>query len=302
MGSMAYTSAYPITVDGVRLDTLAWGVELRKVVIPGTREANEVVPGVDGVIPSMNDDYDAATYTLDMFVRGSNEDGVVPADSVGRLRANLDHLVAIFSKRHALLDVREVVDAAGTVRQAMMKRQDSFVPEIAPGLSAKFTVQLVIPGVYWRSLSAVDWVGGAGVVNSSQVVTTVEGSTGAINDAVLLVKGPITNPKVADPYGTGAFVQYRGTLAAGDVWRVNCETWATRVGAGLTLDSSDTVGTDATAVTEANDPSGRFLSIRPGYYYGTSVASSTRRSVLMLQGSGASSETQLQVRARKAFI
>ena len=292
---MAYTSAYPITVDGVRLDTLAWGVELRKVVIPGTREANEVVPGVDGVIAALNEDYDAATYSLDMFVRGSNEDGLIRADSVGQLRANLDHLTAIFSKRHALLDVREVVDAAGTVRQAMMKRQDSFTPEIAPGLSAKFTVQLVVPGVYWRALTSPDWVGAAGS-SAVQEVTTLRDSSGTIRDAVLLVVGPVTNPTVTD-VNTGFTVRLNGALAAGQSWCVNVGTWSTRTGS-VNLASADALGTDATATTEANHPSGLFLPLTP--VYAAAVGARTVR--VSLTGTGMTSATQLQIRARKAFL
>lgn len=292
---MAYTSAYPITVDGVRLDTLAWGVEMKKMTVPGVRQADEVVPGRDGVIPSMGDDYEPALYSLDMMVRGSNEDGVIPADSVGLLRANLDHLISTFSKRHALLDVREVVDGSGTVRQAMMKRLDSIVPEMEVGLSARFTVSLMIPDVVWRDVGALDWVGTAGSF-VQQEVSTLRGSTAQVTDAVFLVKGPITNPTLTDE-ATGWTLRLNRALSSTEFWRVNAGTWSSRVG-GLSLGSADATGTDVTALTEANAPSGRLLALTPVYL----PSGPFRRARVALTGSSTSTATQLSVRARKAYL
>lgn len=294
---MVYTSAYPVTVDGVRLDTLAWGIELKKAVIPGVREASEVVPGRDGVIPAMSEDYEPGLYTLDMLVRGANEDGLIPSDSVGELRANLDHLLGIFSTRHRLLDVREVVDASGTVRQADMKRLDSIAPTVEVGNHARFTVTLSLPGVFWRSPDALDWVGtpagGGGL--SPQTVDTLEGSTAAVQDAAFLVQGPIINPTITDET-TGWTLRLNGSVAQGQAWRVNAATWSTRVGA-LTLGSADTAGADQTANTEATTPSGRFLDLTPAY------SSGTRQVHVRLTGSGVSAgDTRLSIRARKAYL
>lgn len=296
---MAYTSQYPVTVDGVRLDTLAWGVELKKVTVPGVREASEVVPGVDGVIPALAEDYEPGVYALDMMVRGSNEDGVIPADSVGEFRKNLDHLLALFSTRHRLLDVREVVDASGTVRQASMKRLDAITPEVEVGALARFTVTLSIPGVFWRDLNPLDWVGAAGS-STLQTPATLAGATAPIQDAIFLVKGPIANPTIRDSM-TGWELRLNRSLTASEFWRVNSGTWSTRVGSSLTLASTDTAGTDVTAVTEANTPSGRFLALTPVYLGGGS-APANRMVVVSLTGTGTSTATQLSIRARKAFL
>lgn len=294
---MAFTSQYPVTVDGVRLDTLAWGVELKKITAPGVREASEVVPGVDGVIPALAEDYEPGVYALDMMVRGSNVDGVIPADSVGEFRKNLDHLLALFSTRHRLLDVREVVDAAGTVRQASMKRLDSITPEVEVGALARFTVTLSIPGVFWRDVSTLDWVGAAGST-AAQTVTTLTDSSAAVQDAIFLVKGPATNPTITDQ-ATGWTLRLNRALTASEFWRVNSGTWSTRVGS-LSLASADTAGTDVTAVTEANTPSGRFLALTPAY--SGSGGPGGRLVVTRLTGTGTTTATQLSIRARKAFL
>lgn len=296
---MAYTSSYPITVDGVRLDTLAWGVELKKITVPGVRESSEVVPGVDGVIPALAEDYEPGVYALDMMVRGSNVDGLIPADSVGEFRKNLDHLLGLFSTRHRLLDVREVVDAAGTVRQASMKRLDSITPEVEVGAIARFTVTLSIPGVFWRSPDALDWIGApvGGGGQGVQAVTTLEGSTAAIQDAVFLVGGPYTNPTITDTT-TGWTLRLNATIPQGQAWRVNTATWSTRVG-DLSLGSSDTAGTDQTANTEATTPSGRLLNLTPTYV----PAAGVRRVYVSCTGGASVGTTPgLSIRARKAYL
>lgn len=105
---MVNTSDRPIYVDGVRLDTLAWNIEKVNRSVAGRREANVQVPGRDGVIPSLNDDLETATFGLEMFVMGTDPDGAVPAEGRrDRFRANLDELVHLFGKRHALLEVME---------------------------------------------------------------------------------------------------------------------------------------------------------------------------------------------------
>ena len=152
------------------------------------------------------------------------------------------------------------------------------------------------PGVYWRDLAALDWVG-APSVTGVQEVTTLRGSSGTIRDAVLLVRGPITNATVTD-VNTGFSVRLGGALAQGQTWRVNVGSWATRTTSGGALGDADSAGTDATATTEANHPSGLFLPLTPAYDAG--VGARTVR--VSLTGSGTASTTQLLVRARKAYL
>lgn len=105
---MTYTSDRPISVDGVRLDTLAWNIEKINRATAGRRTADVVVPGRDGAIPSLNDDLEPLSFGLEMFIMGTDPDGVVPPEGRrGRFRANLDELVHLFGKRHALLEVQE---------------------------------------------------------------------------------------------------------------------------------------------------------------------------------------------------
>lgn len=251
---MVNTSARPISVDGVRLDTLAWNVEKISRATAGRRSGDYDIPGVDGVVPSLNDALEPASFGLDMWLRGTDADGLVPAaGSMTTLRQNLDELLHLFGQRHKLLDLREQVDAIGTQRRTWAKVADSIAPDIdAPGSSGRFTVALTIPSGQWEDVAAIQWSALAPVVAAE--VTGLQGSTERINDAVVLVLGPATNPRVTDP-ATGMWVELQQALPGGQVWRFNSATWASRQGAGLTFDSLDTTGTDLAGVTTSGGPS-----------------------------------------------
>ena len=248
---MTYTSDRPITVDGVRLDTLAWNITKISRAVAARRDRNVELPGRDGVIPSLDDDLEVANLGLDMFVMGTDEDGAVPvAGRRDTLRANLDELVHLFGKRHSLLDVRETV-ANGQVRRAWAKVQDTITPDISvTGGSGEFTVSLVLPYGVWEDPATSDWTQAAPVTGAP--VTTLQGATERIGDAIFLVKGPITNPRITDA-ATGSWVQLNGALTAAQSWRLNALTWATRTGS-VSIGSADTTGTDATAITVTGGP------------------------------------------------
>lgn len=136
---------------------------------------------------------------------------------------------------------------ARTRRRAWCKVIDSIQPDVnTPGTSAMFTVGLQIPAAVWEDYLSVDESWNTGY--ASRDVIALRGGTERITDAILTVLGPATNPTLRDP-NTGAYVTLNRTLAAGEVWRVNCGTWSSRYGAGLTVASLDTDGTDGIAQT-----------------------------------------------------
>lgn len=245
---MTYTSDRPITVDGVRLDTLAYNITSINRSVAGRRAADQEVPGVDGNLPSLNDNLEPGNLGLEMFVRGTDEDGVKPGDSRTAFWNNLESLVHLFGKRHALLEIQEQ-PSPGVYRRAWAKVLDTIEPDMgASDDVAVFTVGMLLPYGVWEDLATADWTGTNYVTTPTQEVTTLQGSSERITDAILLVKGPATNPRVTDP-NTGAYVQLNAALSAADYWRVNVATWSSRTGA-LGLGSSDATGTDRSAVTQ----------------------------------------------------
>lgn len=249
---MTNTSTRPITVDGVRLDTLAWNITKITRAVAARRDRSVSLPGRDGVVPSLDDDLEPVTFGLDMFVMGTDADGLVPvAGRRDTLLNNLDELVHLFGKRHSLLDLRETV-AGGTERRAWAKVQDTISPDVnTTGSAGEFTVSLVLPYGVWEDPTTTDWAQVAPV--SAAPVVSLQGATERIGDAIFAVKGPATNPRITD-VATGSWVELRDTLTAAETWRVNALTWATRKGTTVSVGSSDTVGTDRTAVTVTGGP------------------------------------------------
>lgn len=320
---MTYTTSHPISVDGVRLDTLAWGIEAATYSTGGLRTGDVELPGVDGVLPSMYDAREPGMLSLSMFVKGTDEDGLVPyGDSVQMLRRNLDALLRLFGQTARLLDVREVInadapDGDGT-RQALAKVQDAIAPTLEPGQVARFTVNLAIPSAYWRSVEPVEWRRGGtahGPLDSGAAYTIVDldGTTAPITDAILVLTGPAVNPRITD-LASGQYVELQGTLTAGEAWRINVSTWETRTGQ-LTLDSDDGDGFSAAGRTEAMGETPYLLPLRadrpaPGAM-GLIVPGSTILGVgqppmgtvrLAVSASGLTLDSSLTVRARKTYL
>lgn len=289
---------HPVTVDGISLDTYAWNIEEKVRAIGALRTGDTAVPGVDGVAASVADDLEATTYTLGMWVHGADPQGLVPADpaAIAQCRENVDQLSLIFGRRHKLMDVREVIDSNGTVRQAWAKRVDSWAPTIRAGGFAKFSVSLNIPAGMWQDPDPRDWSQASVVSGNFYEIVPLRGTTTLIADGVFTVTGPAINPQIND-FTVGAYCRLNANLAAGQVWRLNSDTWATRTGAGLTFGSLDTAGADAQATTRSGGSgTSRFMPLTPV------VSSGQRRVFVGLSGSGFTAATSIGVRARRKFF
>lgn len=110
---MAFTNERPLSVDGTRLDTLAYNIESidGRRQLPGVRSNDVVVPGRHGVVPSIYDDFEPGRITLRMWVRSTdvNGDTVSGKHPKDQLSLNLDRLFALFRPRNRLLTVTQQV-------------------------------------------------------------------------------------------------------------------------------------------------------------------------------------------------
>jgi hypothetical protein len=109
-------SAYPVTIDGRRLDDLALGLESSALTLGGLRSGDQPLAGLDGEVPSLNDSREPSMLTLGLMVRGTDPDGFVPNTTDGQAlyRANLQTLKHLVCKTGTLLSVRRVIDKALT--------------------------------------------------------------------------------------------------------------------------------------------------------------------------------------------
>lgn len=296
---MTNTSSVPVTVDGVRLDTLAWNIEnlTGRLGAAQRRGENRILPGRHGRLHKKYKRYDQNTLVYSMWVAGCDEDGDIPVDSSAykEFRKNLDALNDLFSPGHRLLDVRQTwPDGDRQVLAELGQAYDPTVLGISP--TAKFSVELIVPGAFWQDTADSDYA--SAVDLSSQNVTldlnTFAGSTAPIDDGIYCIEGPCNNPRLTDP-ATGHYIQLNQVLAVGSSWRFNSGTWSSRVGVGLTVASADTAGTNAVEDTVYVGPhTPRYMSLIP-------------RGVLSPQikytaTGGTTAATQVNVRARRKYL
>src|SRR5690606_19098973 len=107
----------------------------------------------------------------------------------------------------------------------------SSVPNPPPaGADQVATVELIfeIPGIFWtQGPVTMTW---SYMLGEYQAVTplTTAGCTAPVTDARFEVEGPITNPKIEAP--SGHSVALSGTVAAGEVWRVDAGKFTSKIG------------------------------------------------------------------------
>lgn len=294
---MTNTSTHPWTVNGTRLDTLANNIETKDgwVNISGHRGANAVVPGRHGEIWTPNKRHEPGSVVLSMWVSHTDANGsLVGSDPYFQWRKNFDALVALFDSNYGLLDVRQQYgpSAVTDVRQAFCEVDAVITPEFFGNQFGKFKVGLLIPDVFWQDVATQDFSSptNAGAL-ATHSVSTLTGLTAPVEDAIVQVIGPITNPKVID-MRTGHYVQLNFTVPSGQTWEFDCDKWTSVVGTNPAFAGTGTNKTDVTVSSGIHDP--RLFAIAP------SVALATAPTV-RLEGTGNGTLTQLKIRARRKF-
>lgn len=213
-------------------------------------------------------------------------DRVLPATVEGRRQAfeqNMQTVMRFFTRPHRLSAIR-AQQADGSVRRALVEWKEWSEPEVqAGGTRAEWGISYIIPGVWWEDETVTTQTSVAAASLATLDLTQFSGMTGIIDDAVITVFGPITNPKIQD-METGQWVQYSGTVAAGQSWVIDCGAFTSMVGVSSVL---------------ANTKHGggyRFLTI-PNCY----GLSNTPR-IAMTQGTSLGATTALRVSARRKWV
>lgn len=241
---MVNTSKWPVTVDGVRLDTLAYNVSTRtgRDIAPGLAGSNVSTEMRDGELWVPHKKAGPGTFVLKMWVAGTDEDGVVPVgnDDYWKYRQNLDMLLRMFHVTHRRLDVRQQWDVAGTkVRQAMCEVGTIITPEMLAAFpyTSEMTVELRIPDAFWQDVADSNYdsqvlIPGGILANTDLPLPGFAAGTAPMRDLYVVVDGPITNPKVID-YRSAHYVQLNAAVPGGQQWVVNTAEWTSKVGSGI---------------------------------------------------------------------
>lgn len=202
-------------VDGVPLDDPdgRWSLLEGTVFSTGSSRSvsNIAVPGMDGALPGRSS---AASMplVLKMDALGHTADG---------LARNLSAISSLLSA--SSMTVTRVL--GGVESTASAQGESVSVPEYFPSaLLARFTATLRLPVAVWRGRVA-DFAGDG-------QVTTLDGSTAPIDDALLLIDGPATDPVISCG---DAWAKLTLTLGSGDAALIDCKTWTVRAGSGVTF-------------------------------------------------------------------
>lgn len=295
---MVNTSKYPITVDGVRLDTYAYNVSTRagRDIGSGAQGAN--IPSLlDGESWVSNKKAPAGKAYLRMWVSGTDVDGNNTADDYYTYRTNLDMLKRMFAVRNRLLDVREQLDISGAhIRQALAEVTAAIEPEMVASspYTSTFNVELNIPGGFWQDVAdtnydSVTLLPGGIPTNTDVNLPAFALATAPMRDLYVVVDGPATNPKIIDNRN-GHYIQLNAAVANGSQWVVNTSLWTSKTGVGIAFTQSGTDQYDITEFAGGHAPSMFGITADP---LGPQIR---------IEGSGFGAATRLRVRGKLKYL
>lgn len=280
-----------LEIDGVSLRGQGFGAATRsgRYGLPGRRGENLVIAGSSGSRFAANKPFEDGVGALSVWAIGATEslgNIVIPATFQGQRQAfenNMQTLMRLFTRPHKLSTIR-AAQADGSIRRALVEWAEWSEPDVsAGGTRAEWAIGYTIPGVWWED-EAVTTQGttASATLPHTLDLTSFSGMTGIIEDAVLKVYGPITNPRITDAE-TGAWVQYTGTVANGAVWTVDVVAATSMVGASHVIANTTHAG-------------GYKLLTIPNCF----GASNTPR--LTLSGSAGGAATRFEVVARRKWV
>ncbi len=278
---MALTTAEVFTYDGVALNTYAYNISTGKgrTQTPPLRGEHIEVAGRSGNVFLQNRVTGPGEVILTMWVVGHDVDGLVPGGSSMRLEfeKNKEKLLQLF--QYNKLSYLTAVQADGTTRECWAYVADRLILETTSGRTrGEFSVALEIPDVYWQDTSDTTVTQTVSSSPGTVNLTSFAGMTAPVEDAVIEVRGPATNPRVTSNQ-SNIWTQLNRSLSAAETWQFNCKTWTSTVGV-----------TNVTTLT-THWGHAKFMIIPPAVL-----------PQLVLSGTGFTSNTQLKVVARKKYV
>lgn len=273
------------TLDGVPLDDPQnrWYLNAKTGVriLPGRTAAGVVLPGRDGVTPSLG-----STYTPGMIKLGLSIRQPTHPDMMG----GLELLYGVLSQRHRLLPL--VHDYGnGTSRQAMIEVLSSIDPESLLCNFTRLDVIAEVPGVFWRSTNTADTTLAVTTTAATSVIGALAGSTAPVNDALIRVKGGLSGLVLTDPV-SGDHLTVTMALGATEYLVIDCANWTAR----KVTTNTWTGGTDVSQYVLSNRGMGPMFSLNPDFTTGAG------RIRLTVKGTNPASSPVVTVRAKQSYF
>lgn len=276
-------------VDGVDIQSMAFGVTTVESTPPDLRGGHLSIPGRNGVLPQFNRSYEPGSVTLKMWVLGCDTDGVVPGTRTGRrqlFERNLRALIRLFGYQGNTITLsrtlfgdyldssvpnkvtaRAIVEGFTSI-ETMMARQ-----------RAEMTVVLTLVDSFW---SDVDKTTDSTTASATvpQTLNISNTGTAPIDDSIITITGPITAPKITCA-ASGSWIQYNDALAAGQTLVIDSGNGTAKVGNTSVITKVAHGGTSRFMVIPPRDSSiVTDLGFTPALTMtGTSASSATKFSV-----------------------
>jgi hypothetical protein len=277
-------SESPVVANGLCLQTYAWNISQKsgRYMLPGVRGTNTQVPGMRGSSFVRNRPVNTGMWTLTMWVLGAFPDGSIP--QWGETRRIFDRNYNQILK--SVMSVSAPISLAawqddGTVRTATGQLGGSTESNLQMGgRRGEITLVFEILEGAWQDAVSRTIVGTAGSHWSNDVLdlSSLDGGSAPIDNSLITVHGPITNPRIFDPI-TNTWVQYNGTLGSSDSWVVDCAAFTSAVnGVGALINTQ-----------HYGHP--RFLVIDPGTY--------GRKPSVTVTGSATGTNTNVTIQAAR---
>lgn len=280
------TTEEVFSVNGVVLNTYCKNIETLtgRLRTAGKRTSNLVVPGRHGSIPVTGKKFDENVLALPMWVLGCDDSGKVPADSTDRREfyKNMDALTSLFLSSPGMLDVRHTLPD-GSVRQCFAEVLDAIdFSVMGANPDAKFGVSLVVPAAFWQDLNQIT----SEQVANGATATFAEfgGATAPMEDLIIGIKGPWTNPVLT--FADGSWVAYDQEFTSGQGVSINSSDW-TLAGIGGIVPKLERVRYAGT--------SSRWASVPP-------PATGQPLVVTLTGGTRTAADTRLSLTGRRKFL
>lgn len=279
-----------VEIDGVDIRSEVFNIASRtgRYQMPKQRGEALVLPGASGATFVPNRPYEVGAGALSVWAIGATPSGnsfTVPATARLRQQALEDNIAGImrfFSRPHKLSTIRSE-QPDGTYRRAQVEWKEWENPTIeAGGTVATWGVSYEIPKTWWEDDSTTTQATTANATLPKTLsLTSFANMTGIIEDPIIKVYGPITNPVVTD-METGSWVKYTGTLTNLDTWTLDAGAWTSKVNSTGVLDRTTHGG-------------GYRLFVVPNCYGATNTPS------IKLEGTSGGATTKLELVARRKW-
>lgn len=279
------TTTDTLTVNGVVLNTLAYNVSslAGRLKAPGLRTENITVPGRHGSLRTRRKLYEEGQIVLPLWVRDTDPNGLNPSDE--QFYDNVDMLTKLFRPGNGLLEVVHTLPD-GSSRRALAECTEAIDLGMRGRGLANFSAALRVPSVFWEDVVPISQELS---LPHTGPVGQLSGMTAPLDDAVIVLTGPITGARVeaslsGAPLEKPVWFRYAGTISAGQTLTVNIGEWTLSGGGGHVVNYSH--------LTHSGDA--RWLVIEPGK---VDVVPG-----LIVTGSNMSSATKLKITARRKYL